>query len=290
MSKPIPRDDKSKKAEKGSTRTSGTSSIQRIPRSASPEDEDELGGSMSFIEHLEELRKRLIYSILSVAVTFAASFVFREQIFGYLEQPILAVLQERGIDSGLIITKATDAFTIWLKVCFASGVFLAAPIIVWQIWLFIAPGLYRREKVFAVPFFLSATTLFLGGGLFAYYVILPAGLHFLVVEMGAQFNPLLTAVDFFNFEVIVLVGMGLIFQMPVIIAFLALFDLITPGFLWRNFRYAILIIVIVAAVVSPTPDALNLFFWAAPMILLYTISIGVAWIFQVRRRRQQQEA
>ena len=263
-------------------------SVKRLPRpDPSDSETQKLGGTMSFLGHLEELRKRIISCAIAIAVTFAFSFVFREAIFDYLEQPILEVLLERGIDTGLVITKPTDAFTIWLKVCFASGVFLAAPIIVWQVWLFIAPGLYRREKMYAVPFFLSGTTLFLGGGLFAYYIILPTGLHFLIVEMGANFNPLLTAVDFFTFELIILVGMGVVFQMPVVIAFLALFDLVSAGFLWRNFRYAVLIIVIIAAVVSPTPDGLNLALWAAPMIILYLISIGIAWLFQWRRGKKE---
>ncbi len=262
--------------------------IKRLPRPDPLESgARDLGGTMSFLEHLDELRRRIINCAIAIAVTFAFSFIFRESIFDYLEAPILAVLAERGINTGLVITKATDAFTIWLKVCFASGVFLAAPIIVWQVWLFIAPGLYRREKIYAVPFFLSGTTLFLGGGLFAYFIILPAALHFLVVEMGANFNPLLTAVDFFTFELIILVGMGAVFQMPVVIAFLALFDLISAGFLWRNFRYAVLIIVIIAAIVSPTPDGLNLALWAAPMIFLYLISIGIAWVFQWRRKKKE---
>jgi len=274
--------------DKDSRHSDSKQSVKRLPRSDVTQAEaEDLGGTMSFLEHLEELRKRIIRCAIAVAVTFAASFVFREAIFAYLQKPILEVLAERGIDTGLVITKATDAFTIWLKVCFASGIFFAAPILVWQVWLFIAPGLYRREKMYAIPFFLSGTTLFLGGGLFAYYIILPAALHFLIVEMGAQFNPLLTAIDFFTFELVILVGMGIVFQMPVIIAFLALMDLITAGFLWRNFRYAVLIIVIVAAIVSPTPDGLNLALWSAPMIFLYLISILIAWLFQWRRKRKE---
>lgn len=245
-----------------------------------------LGGRMSFLEHLDELRRRIVYSALAIAVTFLASFFFREQIFDILQAPIVDVLKERGESGELVITKVTDAFTIWLKVCFVSGVFLAAPVLVWQVWLFIAPGLYRREKLYAIPFFLSATGLFATGGLFAYFVVLPAGLRFLIVEMGAQFDPLLTAVDYFSFQLIILVGMGVVFQIPVVVAFLSIFGLVTPEFLWRNFRYAILIIVVVAAVASPTPDALNLFFWTAPMVVLYTISIGVSWIFKRRRMKR----
>ncbi|HSR53172.1 MAG TPA: twin-arginine translocase subunit TatC [Acidobacteriota bacterium] len=254
------------------------------------DEQRELGGQMTFLEHLDELRRRIIYAFLAVVITFSASFVFREQIFDFLQQPITQVLLDRGMEPKLTFIKPTDAFTIYLKVCVVAGTFLAAPFLVWQVWLFIAPGLYRREKIFAIPFLLGATTLFLSGGALAYYVILPAGLQFLVNEMGGKFTPILTALDFFNFELIIILGMGVVFQMPIIVAFLSIFGMVTPGFLFRNFRYAILIIVIVAAVASPTPDALNLFFWVAPMVVLYVLSIGISWIFQRRRKKKLAQA
>ncbi|HSR68721.1 MAG TPA: twin-arginine translocase subunit TatC [Acidobacteriota bacterium] len=284
--------------ERASTRDSAPPPPRRASSASSSgeggeedeEGEEELGGRMSFLEHLDELRKRIIFSFLAVMIAFGACFVFREQIFDFLQQPITRVLIDRGMEPKLNFIKPTDAFTIYLKVCVVAGTFLAAPFLVWQVWLFIAPGLYRREKAFAIPFLLSATTLFLAGGALAYYLILPAGLHFLVNEMGAKFNPILTAIDFFNFELIIILGMGVVFQMPIIVAFLSIFGMVTPGFLFRNFRYAFLIITIVAAVASPTPDALNLFFWVAPMVLLYVLSIGVSWIFQRRRKKKLAEA
>ncbi|HLV00571.1 MAG TPA: twin-arginine translocase subunit TatC, partial [Acidobacteriota bacterium] len=153
---------------------------------------------------------------------------------------------------------------------------------------FVAPGLYRREKRYALPFLIFSTILFVLGGMFAYYIILPPALRFLLAEFGADFQHMISAVEFFDFELLIIIGMGVIFQLPILVAFLSIFGLITPGFLWKNFRYAFLIMTIVAAVVSPTTDPFNLFLWTGPMVLLYMVSIGVSWIF--KRRREKTEA
>lgn len=236
---------------------------------------------MTFLEHLEELRKRLLYSIASVAVAFVLCWTVREYIFAFLAAPI------KDVVDNLVITRPTEGLTISLKVSFLAAVFLASPLIMFQLWLFIAPGLYRKEKMYAVPFLVSSTLLFLLGGAFGYYVILPPALWVLILEFGASFQPMITASEYFYFEMIILLGMGVIFQMPVLVAFLSMFGLLTPRFLWKNFRYAFLLIVIVAAIVSPTGDPVNLFFWSAPMVVLYILSIGVSWVFA--RRRWQRE-
>ncbi|GAB4234707.1 MAG: hypothetical protein Kow00109_07790 [Acidobacteriota bacterium] len=241
------------------------------------EEEEELGGKMTFLEHLDELRRRILYSLLSVVVTFTGAWVFREEIFGFLSQPIHDVIER------LVVIKPTEPFTIYLKVSFTAAVFLAIPFILLQVWLFVAPGLYRREKRFALPFLIGSTILFVLGGLFAYYIVLPPALRFLLLEFGRNFQPMISAVDFFDFELLIILGMGVIFQLPILVAFLSLFGLVTPGFLWRNFRYAFLIITIIAAVVSPTTDPFNLFLWSGPMVILYTLSIGISWIFKRRR-------
>lgn len=241
------------------------------------EEEEELGGKMTFLEHLDELRRRILYSLLSVVVTFTVAWVFREEIFGFLSRPIHEVIER------LVVIKPTEPFTIYLKVSFTAAVFLAIPFILLQVWLFVAPGLYRREKRFALPFLIGSTILFVLGGLFAYYVVLPPALRFLLLEFGREFQPMISAVDFFDFELLIILGMGVIFQLPILVAFLSLFGLVTPGFLWRNFRYAFLIITIIAAVVSPTTDPFNLFLWSGPMVILYTLSIGISWIFKRRR-------
>lgn len=284
-----------------STQEDADSSTETVEKSAGggsggegppPDDEDfddfdddeegELGGRMTFLEHLDELRKRILYSLVAIIATFVVAWIFREPIFRFLSEPILSVV------SKLVVIKPTEPFTIYLKVSFTAAIFMAIPIILIQTWLFIAPGLYRREKKYALPFLLFSTILFVLGGMFAYYIILPPALRFLLTEFGADFEHMISAVEFFDFELLIIVGMGVIFQLPVLVAFLSIFGLITPRFLWKNFRYAFLIMTIIAAVVSPTTDPFNLFLWTGPMVLLYMISIAVSWVF--KRRREKTEA
>jgi sec-independent protein translocase protein TatC len=244
------------------------------------EREQELGGRMTFLEHLDEFRKRIMYSFGSIIVTFVLCWIFREQIFEFLAIPI------KGVVEKLVVIKPTEPFTIYLKVSFVAAIFVASPFVLLQVWMFIAPGLYRREKRYALPFLLSSTMLFVLGGLFAYYVVLPPALNFLLREFGANFQHMITAVEFFDFEMLIVIGMGVVFQLPVLVAFLSIFGLITPGFLWRNFRYAVLIITIIAAIISPTTDPFNLFLWSGPMMILYLLSIGISWVFKRRRERE----
>jgi len=243
----------------------------------------ELGGRMTFLEHLDELRRRIMHSMAALVVTFLVSWIFHEQIFDFLSMPIKSVVEK------LVVIKPTEPFTIYLKVSFVAAVFLAIPYILLQVWLFIAPGLYRKERTYALPFLLSSTVLFVLGGMFAYYVVLPPALNFLLVEFGSSFDHMISAVEFFDFEMLIIIGMGVIFQLPVLVAFLSIFGLITPRFLWKNFRYAVLIITIIAAVVSPTTDPFNLFLWSGPMVILYALSIGVSWVFKRKRARTGRE-
>ena len=240
----------------------------------------DLGGKMTFLEHLDELRKRLLHSLIAVSGTFVLAWFFREEVFGFLSVPILNVVPK------LVVIRPMEPISIFLKVSFVAAVFVAAPYILFQIWLFIAPGLYRREKKYVLPFLLSSTVLFISGGMVGYYIILPSALAYILLDLGSIFDHMISAVDFFNFELMILLGMGCIFQMPVIVGFLSLFGLLTPSFLWKNFRYAFLLIVIVAAIVSPTPDAFSLSLWVAPILLLYLVSIVVSWIFSRSRKKK----
>lgn len=249
-----------------------------------------LGSTMSFLEHLDELRKRILHSAAAVGIAFVICWTFSEQIYRFLAVPIANVVAPgQSVEAGmkeLVFLRPTEPFSIWIKVSFVAAIFLSAPYLVLQVWFFIAPGLYRKEKSYALPFLFSSTFLFLVGGAFAYYVILPTALEFLINQYGAPFRAMVSAIEYFNFEVVILVGMGLVFQLPVLVAFLSLFGLVTPGFLWKNFRYAFLVILIVAAVISPTADALNLFLWSGPMVVLYLISIAISWIFKQRRAKK----
>lgn len=240
----------------------------------------DLGGKMTFLEHLDELRKRLLHSLIAVSGTFVLAWFFREEVFGFLSVPILNVVPK------LVVIRPMEPISIFLKVSFVAAVFVAAPYILFQIWLFIAPGLYRREKKYVLPFLLSSTVLFISGGMVGYYIILPSALSYILLDLGSIFDHMISAADFFNFELMILLGMGCIFQMPVIVGFLSLFGLLTPSFLWKNFRYAFLLIVIVAAIVSPTPDAFSLSLWVAPILLLYLVSIVVSWLFSRSRKKK----
>lgn len=239
--------------------------------------EKELGGRMSFLDHLDELRKRIFHAMISIIVTFVVAWIFREQIFGFLSAPIMEVVDQ------LVVLRPTEPFTVYLKVSFAAAIFFAIPYIMFQVWLFIAPGLYRKEKIYSLPFLFSSSVLFIVGGMFAYYIILPPALNFLLNDFGSEFKAVISAIEFYDFELIIIIGMGAIFQLPVVVAFLSMFGLVSPRFMWNNFKYAFLLITIIAAVVSPTTDPMNLFLWSGPMVILYTFSIGISWIFKRRR-------
>jgi sec-independent protein translocase protein TatC len=173
-----------------------------------------------------------------------------------------------------------------MKVAFLAGIFLTLPLTLYEVWKFIAPGLYRKEKRYVIPFLVSSMVLFLLGAAFCYYIVLPPTFKILI-EMGSSFTPMILVNDYLDLTNMMLLGFGGIFEMPVIAAFLSMFGLVTAGFLWRKFQYAIVIIVILAAVISPTGDAFNLMVWSAPMLLLYFISIGAAAIFGWRRKTKK---
>lgn len=241
-----------------------------------PFDKDDFAeGKMSFLEHLEELRKRIINAALGIAVGIAASFFFIQRIYDFLTAPAIATLPE---GSRLIYTQPTEAFSLYIQISLISGAVLAAPWIMLQVWGFIAPGLYANEKRFVVPFVLFSTVGFLGGAAFNHYVAYP-----FIMTYFASFNtpnlvymPQLTYV--FGLYVKMLLGLGLIFQMPTVVFFLAKMRVVTARFLLRQFKLAVLLIFITAAVVTPTGDPMTLMIFAAPMLGLYTLSIAIAFI------------
>jgi len=249
------------------------------------ENDKELGGKMTFLEHLDELRRRLVYILSFIAAGFVISWFFADRIYDFIAHPILPLLGNNG---KLIFTKPTEAFSMYMRVAIYAGIFFSAPLIIHQVWLFIAPGLYRKEKRFAFPFVLSSLVLFVSGSAFAYYIVLPAAYKFLI-NFGSSFQPLIKIDEYWDLTCTILLGFGIMFQMPVIVAFLSIFGIVTPRFLWKNFRYAILIIFIIAAVASPTPDAVTQIVYAAPMVGLYAISILVSLLFKRRRDKREKE-
>jgi sec-independent protein translocase protein TatC len=251
-------------------------------KTADPEPEHE-SGKMSFLEHLDELRKRLVHIAAYIAIGLLVCWFFHEKIYAFLSAPLT-----RALPPGrkVVITQVTDAFTVYMKVAFLSGIFLTIPFTLFEVWKFISPGLYRKEKKYVVPFLFFSILLFVAGGAFCYYIVLPPAFKYLLVTLGASFDPMIKADDYLDFINMMILGFGLIFEMPIIASFLSMFGLVSASFLWNKFKYAIVGIVILAAVISPTGDALNLMLWSAPMILLYIISIGAAAIFGWRRKKK----
>jgi sec-independent protein translocase protein TatC len=247
------------------------------------EDPEQSGDKMSFLEHLDELRKRIINACLAIAVGFLIAFVFIDRIFSFVFAPTQKVLPP-GVH--LVYNRPGEAFSLYIQVALIVGALLAAPVVMYQVWLFIAPGLYANEKKFAIPFVLLTTSGFVLGAAFNHWVSFP-----LMMAFFASFNnPNLVFMpkieDTFDLYLIMTLWMGVVFQMPTVVFFLAKLKLVTAGFLWRHLRYAILGTFIISAVITPTGDPMNQTIFAAPMILLYVLSIGIAWIVNPRGRRR----
>jgi sec-independent protein translocase protein TatC len=244
--------------------------------------------TMGFLDHLEELRRRLVYSIAAIAVGFFICWWKVERIYDVMQRPIMDVLRANGLSERLVYLNPTEPFNLYLKIAGMAGLFLMSPFVLYQVWMFISPGLYRNEKKYVVPFMVSTIALFTTGGYFGYKVVYPQALGFLV-HFGRQFQPMITISEYTSLFLSIILGMGLIFEMPILIFFLALMGMITARFMLKNFRYAILLIFIVAAIVTPTPDILSMCIFAAPMVALYGISIGIAWIVHPTQRRAREE-
>jgi len=245
-------------------------------------------GAMSFLEHLEELRRRIIYSIIAVAAGFLACWTYHERIYDIMQRPIMTALKLNGMAEKLVYLNPTEPFNLYLKVTFLAGLFVASPFVLYQVWMFISPGLYRHEQRYVLPFMFSTVFLFLAGGVFGYKIVYPAALNFLI-EFGKQFQPMITVGEYTDLFLTIIIGMGLIFELPILVFFLALMGIVNAGWMWRNFRYSILVIFIIAAIVTPTTDILNMCIFAAPMVALYGISIGIAWLVHPTQRRKRQE-
>jgi len=230
---------------------------------------------MSFLDHLEELRKRLIISMAAVFIAFLVCWNYAAVIYAKLQEPLTKVLAP---GDKLAFTRLTGPFFLYMKVAAFAGLFLAAPVILFQLWLFIAPGLYRHERRWAAPFIIATSTLFVLGGFFGWRVMLPATCKFFL-ETGRDFKQVITIDDYFSFSSMLCLGAGLVFETPILIFFLARLGVVTPGFLMRQWKFAVVISFIVAAIVTPTPDPVNQSALAIPMILLYFIGVGVAYLF-----------
>jgi sec-independent protein translocase protein TatC len=256
------------------------------PLSPSPAHPEELP-RMSLIQHLEELRKRILWSLAFAGVAFFFCWNRREQIFSFLEGPIKKILPP---GAKLVFMGITDPFILYFKVAGLAALFVASPFLLYQLWRFISPGLYRRERRYVLPFIFFGTLFFLSGGAFAYKIAFPYAAQYLI-EVGSKFQPMLTIDRYFGLEMGIILGLGLMFELPIVIFTVCEIGLVTPRFLIKHFRYAVLIIFILSAILTPTPDVFNMCVFATPTLGLYLLGVGAAALAQLRRgRRQRREA
>jgi sec-independent protein translocase protein TatC len=244
--------------------------------------------AMSFLEHLEELRRRIIYSLIAVAVGFFACWAFAEKIYSVMQKPIITALHANGMSEKLVYLNPTEPFNLYLKVAFMAGLFVTSPFVLYQVWMFISPGLYRHERRYVTPFMFSTVGLFVAGGVFGYKIVYPQALNFLI-SYGKQFQPMITIGEYTDLFLTIIIGMGAIFELPILVFFLSIMGIVTAGWMWRNFRYSVLVIFIIAAIVTPTTDILNMCIFAAPMIALYALSIAIAYLVHPKQRRARRE-
>ena len=238
---------------------------------------------MSLMEHLDELRKRIVHS---------GHLSCRRLLRGLRSfttgSSALSRLRWTQIGKTLIFTHPMDPLNLYLQVSLIGGAILASPFILFQVWLFIAPGLYQKERRFVVPFMAATVGLFLAGAAFGYFWVLPGALKILIVDFGHNFTPMVTIEEYTGFFLSIILGLGISFEMPILIFFLAMFGIVSPKFLWKNIRYAILAVFLVAAIICPSPDPWTMCIYAIPMLALYMVGIGVAWWVHPSRRKKKE--
>src|ERR1700720_3163943 len=237
-----------------------------------PEEAPDTGGQMTFFEHLVELGKRIIDSLFPIAIGGIVGVSIGKYVIGFITKPMLKALSDAHFDPKLITTHPAGFFNLIITLGIYIGLVLASPVVLYQIWLFVAPALYKHERSAITGFLFSTVLLFLGGIAFGYFVTLPKVLKFLVTfQMSAQGSivPMITVNEYFDLTLMVLLGLGLVFELPVLVFFLSLFGIVTPKFLITNFRYALLVITVLAAVLTPTPDALTMILFMSVLVALY---------------------
>ena len=243
-------------------------------------DDDDAGGKMSFLEHLDELRKRIIRSLLSLGVGVAIAVVFIEDMLNFVMQPLSATLPPGAT---FIFTYPTEAFMLRIRIALIAGLFIATPLIFWQVWQFVAPALYARERRYAIPFVALSSVGFIGGAAFSHYVAFPLMWRFFASFSDEMIVFMPRIEDTFSMYMRMLIGLAVIFQMPAMVFFLARMGVITARWMIRQFKYAILVIVVIAAIITPSSDIASQMIVAGPMVILYLLSIVIAWMFGRKR-------
>lgn len=227
---------------------------------------------MPFTSHLVELRKRLIVSVVAVIIGFAASYTYSDELFRILARPLPA-------NTPFVFTRLIEPFFTYMKVSLLSGIILSSPVLIYQIWAFIAPGLHENERKWVWPIVISSVILFIGGILFCYFIVLPVGFPFFLSFATDTLHPMLSMDEYFSFITKFLLAFGIVFEIPLFILFLSLLGVVNAKMLSAYRKYAILAIFIVAAILTPTPDAFSQILMAGPMMLLYEVGIIVARVF-----------
>jgi len=257
---------------------------------ADEEDEEEEGmARMSFMEHLEELRSRLLWAIGGTGVAFMLCLIFSDELWAIVMRPARLALTNLGVNPPeLVQISPTDVFQImWMKVPILFACFLASPWILYQVWAFISPGLYKHERRYAAPFVISSAGLFIIGGLFAYFIAFRFGLEFLLgLGLGKGVHPGVSINEYYDLFVDIMLGVGIVFEIPILLFLLTLVRIVKPQFLVRHSRYVILAIVLLAAVITPTGDVFNLAIFATPMIVLFYVGILASYMLVLKREKR----
>ena len=245
------------------------------------------GGQMTFFEHLAELRKRIINSLYAIGIGAFVGVYIAPKVIKFINEPMLKALREAHFEDKLYYNRPAGALNLVITLGVYIGLVLASPIVLYQLWLFVAPALYKHERSAVTAFLFSTVFLFLAGIAFGYFVTLPYVLKFLVgfQQFGGTVAPLLSINEYFDLILMILLGLGLVFELPILIFFLSLFNIVTPKFLWQNFRYAIAVIAVVAAIITPTPDAQTMLIFMMPMVILYFVGIAVSAMV-VRKKKK----
>ena len=249
--------------------------------------DSEGGGKMSFLDHLDELRRRIVYSLIGVGIGFVVAFVYIDDLFGFIVRPMQLMLPA---GQTMIFTDPAEAFFLKIKIALMAGLIGASPIVFSQVWLFIAPGLYAHEKKLAIPFIVMSSVFFAAGAAFSHYVVFPIVWLFFAAQ-ATDFLTFTPRVEpSFSMYLRLILALGLTFELPTIVLFMARMGLVTAGFMIRHIKYAALIIVIAAAILSPDGGGVGMLAMGGPVFVLYLFSIGLAWVFGKRRRKPEAES
>ena len=245
-------------------------------------DRVELPG-MSLMEHLDELRKRLIRAVLFLLGGVGIASLFHNQLLAFIQKPL------SDFNLKMTMTHPTDAMNFLIKTSILAGAIIASPFILYQLWLFISPGMYAHERKYVFPFMGSTVGLFLAGAWFGYRWVLPGAIKVLVIEIGDKYNHMITIEDYTGFFLAVILGLGICFELPILMLFLALFGIVDHKFFLKQWRYAVLIIFLVAAVICPLPDPIGMGLFASPMLVLYIVGVIVAYFVHPSRRAAKEQ-